>query len=315
MSNDGHNQLDPSRDASSDPARQLDDLIGHDPVAPSGEGISVAAVPMARPVDWPGDATGPALPSLVQIGMTPALAYTAVPRPWYPQMSVLRAIIELVVLVPVLFVGIVGGYFGGMLFESEDSRWAGLASSVGMGVTSLGAVAVMLRVAGQRGESVGWSSRRLGADILIGVGTLLAFYVVVIMVSLAVFVISPRLLDGRDTAQQAIEQHLPPMSMTYVMVLMMVTVLWEEVVFRGFLLTRLRAIFKTWWLAVPIGSILFGVAHSYEGGLAMVVIGFLALVMSLLFVWRRSLVPGLVLHWLHNVGAILLLKAVSTTWQ
>jgi membrane protease YdiL (CAAX protease family) len=94
-----------------------------------------------------------------------------------------------------------------------------------------------------------------------------------------------------------------------------VTVMWEEVVFRGFLLTRLRAIFRTWWLAVPIGSLLFAAAHLYEGVLAVVVIGWLAFAMAILFVWRRSLVPCLVLHWLHNVGAILLLKAISTTWR
>lgn len=316
MSNEGHNQLDPSHGAPPDPAKQLDDLIAYGIAERTTSTDPLSAIPMARPIGLPGMEADSGVPDMATGGAVMVMEDAAgQQRSWWRGSVILRPILELVLLVPVLVAGAVGAYLAGMVLQPEDARWPLMATNLGMAVTSLAAVTIMLRLAGQGGESIGWTSRRLGQNVLIGLGALVVFYAVLYSALLAAAVAYPKLLDGAPTAQKAIERALPPLPMAQVMLLMIVTVLWEEVVFRGFLLTRLQSIFKTWWLAVPVGSLLFAVVHSYEGVLAMVMIGFLALVMSLLFVWRRSLVPCLVLHWLHNVGTILLLKAVSTTWQ
>ncbi|GEM_PF-696118 len=313
MCNDGDDDRDPRSDVPPDPVRQIDDPVSCVAAAgATGAGRSVP-VPMARPVGLPGVMTGGAV--LAMEYAAGPLGPSPEPPTWYPRMSVLRAIVELLLLLPALVVGAFGGYLVGAMIQPGDARWPLMATNLGMGVVSLAAVVIMLLVARQGGGSIGWTARRLGHNVLIALGALLGFYVVLYSGILAAYVVSPRLLDGAPAAQRAIEQALPPLPMVQVVVLMIATVLWEEVVFRGFLLTRMRAVFRSWWLAVPIGSLLFAVAHYYEGVLAMVVIGLLALLMSILFVWRRSLVPCLVLHWLHNIGALLLLKTVSTTWR
>ena len=94
-----------------------------------------------------------------------------------------------------------------------------------------------------------------------------------------------------------------------------IVALWEEIVFRGFVLTRLNAIFKRWWLTILLASSVFGAVHIYEGLLAVLLISGLALIMSVLFVWRRSLVPSIVFHFLHDLVIFTLLGSLSQTWE
>lgn len=314
MNHEGHSELDGSREAAPDALGGLDDLMRRGPAECAEASAPPDAVPIARPIILPAD-TCLCVPGLARGGVVPAIGYAAAGSPWYPQMSLLRAVGELLLLLTILVGGAVGGYILGSSAEPGDDRWQGMAANLGMGLMGLIAVPAMLLWARQPGASIGWTSRRLGLNALVGLGSLILFYVVLYSGLLAACLAFPELLDGTNTAQKAIEQAVPPLPMAQMMLLMIVTVLWEEVVFRGFLLTRLRAIFNTWWLAIPFASLLFAVAHFYQGALAVVVIAWLALLMSLLFVWRRSLVPCLVLHWLHNVGTILLLKDISTTWQ
>ena len=91
--------------------------------------------------------------------------------------------------------------------------------------------------------------------------------------------------------------------------LMTFVAIWEEIAFRGFMLTRLQSIFRRWWLTIPIGAVLFGFGHGYQGPLAIVQTMLLGIVMGVLFWWRKSLVPGIVFHLLNNVMAFLMLKS------
>ena len=125
----------------------------------------------------------------------------------------------------------------------------------------------------------------------------------------------PSLLTKTPAAQQAIEETFPPMRLYWVIPLTIFVAFWEEIVFGGFVLTRLIAIFTRWWLTILVASVTFGAIHAYQELLAAVLIGGLAVVMSVLFVWRRSLVPSIVFHCLHNLVIFILLDSISQTWQ
>ena len=62
------------------------------------------------------------------------------------------------------------------------------------------------------------------------------------------------------------------------------------------------------WLAVPLSSLLFGAVHIYEGPVAVGMITILGLVMAGLFIWRRSLLPCIVMPFLNNFTKLLLLE-------
>ncbi len=74
----------------------------------------------------------------------------------------------------------------------------------------------------------------------------------------------------------------------------------EEVVFRGLLVTRLRRVGGRWWLALLLAASLFGLGHLEEGTLAAFQTGILGLWFGLVFLRRKRLESVIVAHALFN---------------
>lgn len=255
---------------------------------------------MARPIDQ--DVLAPAL----TIGYARQVLRKRPP-------SRIRAIIELVVLVPAAVVGGMAANLSVSLLPLQDARWANVAFSLGMGAGCLVACALILYVARHGPATIGLTRRRMRANIGIGLLALFLTYVVLIQLSLAAVIFFPELME-RSTAQKAIEESFPPMSAGQVVLMCAFVAFWEEVVFRGFLLTRLHVLLRRWTLAVPLGAVLFGIPHVYQGYLAVGVVSTLGIIMGILFAWRKSLVPPIVFHFAHNVAIFGLLSQISSRW-
>lgn len=83
----------------------------------------------------------------------------------------------------------------------------------------------------------------------------------------------------------------------------------EESIYRGWLMTRLRCFTKTWTTPVMLSSIAFGIAHAYQGEGNVTLVIVYSLLLSILFLWRRALAPGIIAHALNNlVDALFLSK-------
>ncbi len=80
----------------------------------------------------------------------------------------------------------------------------------------------------------------------------------------------------------------------------------EETAFRGYLMTRLRLVFKinNWWLPAVISSLLFGLCHLYQGIPNVVIISIYGLMFAWLFVRTRSLWPPVIAHFLNNFSVM-----------
>lgn len=70
----------------------------------------------------------------------------------------------------------------------------------------------------------------------------------------------------------------------------------EELVFRGYFQKQFEAFTHSRWLALLLQSVLFGVAHGYQGIEACVKIACYGALFGLLALWRRSLRPGMIAH-------------------
>ncbi len=70
----------------------------------------------------------------------------------------------------------------------------------------------------------------------------------------------------------------------------------EEVVYRGYLQTQLRAFTGSLVLAIAFQALLFGLAHGQQGAGAIVRCSLHGLLLGGLAAWRRSLIPGLIGH-------------------
>jgi len=80
----------------------------------------------------------------------------------------------------------------------------------------------------------------------------------------------------------------------------------EELVYRGFAIRALQSLNITTWLAVSIATLLFVLMHglSVLALFPFVTIYVAGLIFSALFLWRRSLVPGIFLHTLFDLMSI-----------
>ena len=70
----------------------------------------------------------------------------------------------------------------------------------------------------------------------------------------------------------------------------------EEILYRGWLVSFLGALFGSIWIGMVAAAVLFGVGHAYQGRQGMIATGVLGLVFGTMFVLVRSLVPGEAIH-------------------
>ncbi|MGE5297392.1 MAG: lysostaphin resistance A-like protein [Solirubrobacterales bacterium] len=90
-------------------------------------------------------------------------------------------------------------------------------------------------------------------------------------------------------------------------VLVVVVAISEETIFRGYLILRLRTVTGSTAAAVVLSSAIFALGHGYEGTLGVVTIGVMGLLFSLAYLWRRSLVVPVALHFIQDFIAIIVI--------
>lgn len=78
----------------------------------------------------------------------------------------------------------------------------------------------------------------------------------------------------------------------------------EETGFRGYVLTKLNLFLNNWYFTVVISSLCFGLGHFYQGIGGIILTGTYGLLFCLLFIWRKSLIPGIFAHFLQDLTAL-----------
>lgn len=150
--------------------------------------------------------------------------------------------------------------------------------------------------AGEPFASIGWTSRRLGREIALGV--------VLYLPMLAVLAVVGWLLRAGGLEPP----HLPPAGLVprsaaesaLASLLVVVVAVAEETMFRGYLLLRLRAVTHSTTAAVVLSALVFAAAHTYSGPAGVVSVAVLAVVFARVYLWRHSLVAPIVMHFLQD---------------
>jgi len=271
---------------------------------------------MAETPENPPSASEPNAPANIPIARPVFLpAMDGVPMARKPQvmpmpMSRLRALLEALLLIPATIAGGVLTVVVLQQFGIQDARWFNLLSSIGMGLVALVLIMLLLRWDGHSGRTIGWTAENFEKNILIGLGTFLATFMAVLLVSGILTLMFPHLLEEPSTAHKAIREAFPQIRILHLVPVLFLVSVWEEVAFRGFLLTRLHSLLRRWWLTILVGAALFGAVHSYQGALAMGLVFVLGLILGVLMVWRKSLVPGIFFHFANNLVMMLIVQSV-----
>jgi membrane protease YdiL (CAAX protease family) len=93
--------------------------------------------------------------------------------------------------------------------------------------------------------------------------------------------------------------------------LVIVVAVAEETMFRGYLILRFKAVTASPAAAVVLSAVIFALGHGYEGSAGVVTVGVMGLVFALVYLWRKSLVAPMVMHFLQDFIGIVLLPVLG----
>lgn len=80
----------------------------------------------------------------------------------------------------------------------------------------------------------------------------------------------------------------------------------EEILYRGYPMERVQELTGSKWLAFLVAALVFTLAHIASwGGAQLIVVGFGAVVLGLLYLWRRDLVCNMIAHFLVDLAGFL----------
>jgi membrane protease YdiL (CAAX protease family) len=151
-------------------------------------------------------------------------------------------------------------------------------------------------VRGDGFESLGLRTRRAWRDVLLGLVLYVPF-----SIALALLAALLAALGLPPTQPPAfLQPRLSPLEIGLAVVLVVVVAIAEEILFRGYLLLRLRAVVGHTWSAVALASLLFATGHAYQGIGGMIAVAYMAIAFSVVYLWRKSLVAPIVLHFIQD---------------
>jgi len=171
---------------------------------------------------------------------------------------------------------------------------------------TVGLGALLLRLQKLPREALGLRTERLEGQILWGFGAALVVHGVALgWVRLAVYVQWSLWRAGHRPlwwlrGSNPLAEVESSATVGTVLILLMAGAIYEEVLYRGLLLPRLRRMVGRWWAAVLTTSLLFGAAHlaSGPGNALAAFVG--SIVWCVTFVWSRSLLRVVIGHFLFN---------------
>jgi membrane protease YdiL (CAAX protease family) len=112
----------------------------------------------------------------------------------------------------------------------------------------------------------------------------------------------PALTPVRDTTELALA-----------VALVVIVAVAEETIFRGYLILRLQAITASPAAAVVLSAAVFSLGHGYEGSAGVVTVGVMGVVFALIYLWRRSVIAPVVMHFLQDFIGIVMLPLLGAT--
>lgn len=170
-------------------------------------------------------------------------------------------------------------------------------------------VRFLVRRRGLTAASVGLTSSNRAIDFAAAILTLIAAGILAEVAGLIVQLLKPEMLEGAMENENILRGLVGGLSDWQVVLLFVMVGFYEELVFRGFLMTRLRRATGGWVWAVLLSIIVFVPPHMFDQtAVAMIPITILALVLSAVTIIRKSLYPAILAHIMFNTAVMFALR-------
>lgn len=180
------------------------------------------------------------------------------------------------------------------------------------GVIILAGLAGLLAWRNQRFSDMGLATLR-GGDFGLALGALLLIFMVNATITvLAGWMLDPGVVQGhQDRLATIASVFTADLSLLAVALVMLFTGFYEELLARGFLLTRCRTLFAGTWPPVLISSVLFGLGHVYQGWFGVVQTTLVGVVFAYLVLRWGRLWPVILAHGALNTVSLAFLRAMA----
>lgn len=218
-----------------------------------------------------------------------------------------------------LLVVFYGYLYGNAFLAGPDARRGNLVLSVFiMGALMLLTVGLLVQRDADWRASLGVQRQPLLQTLAFGgVGLVLAYTVNIVGALLYAAGSGGLAQTATQKAQWATK--LSDLPLVWVLPLAMFVGLWEEIVFRGFLLGRLRVAFNAVdgspraraAMAIAVSAVLFGAGHGYQGLFGLVQTTAVGIALGALTVWRKSLWPAVIAHLAIDTIGLLAIKLLK----
>ncbi len=167
---------------------------------------------------------------------------------------------------------------------------------------------MLLRWRRQSFASVGLRAEGLRSAVLWGVPAFVTVFGFLMLVSGITALAWPSGYQALQQAQKVNIERLPAMSIPAAVVFSLLVAFSEELLFRGFVVTRLRVLTGSWTASILISSGVFGVLHGTQGVFPAVIIFGLSVLLGAWFVRRGNLAVAIVAHMLFDSTSLAMLN-------
>ena len=178
-------------------------------------------------------------------------------------------------------------------------------------------VAVILRKRRQPITSLGVMGKGVFLDTLIGVTAVPFCYLSMMAATLLTFWMFPEMSDQMEENARKIMNLVPRLRPIEFVGFAFLVGFYEELIFRGFWMTRLRRATSSWTISALLTTALFAGLHAFDQTLVAVMnVTILSLLFSALTMLRRSLLPAITAHALFDLSQFLyLLYRAGDSWK
>jgi membrane protease YdiL (CAAX protease family) len=217
--------------------------------------------------------------------------------------QLLEVLVFLFLIVPSMLLSFLVVRQGGLGFVV--TAWATIGRDLGL-------VSLIVFFLWRNGEPVGrigWTLKNGGREALLGLGLFgLLFVGTIVLESLLRSAGVPPPATPRPRFLTA----TGPAELGLAVALVTVVAVAEETIFRGYLILRFSAVTRRPVVAALLSAIVFSLGHGYEGTTGVITVGVMGLGLAVVYLWRRSLLAPIVMHFLQDFIGIILLPLLGS---
>lgn len=186
---------------------------------------------------------------------------------------------------------------------------------------SLTAAATILRDAGlvalvayflwrnkERFASIGWKGRKIGREIVVGALLFIPMFYFTGWLELVLRGLGFK-VPSTPTPSYLVPEGIGEIVLAFLLVC--IVALAEETIFRGYLLLRFEGVGVRPTAAVLLSAAIFALGHGYEGSAGVITVWVMGLIFAVVYLWRRSLVAAVTMHFLQDFLGLVLLPLLK----